>query len=243
MLISSHILVGFLFLEESLQSKKKRERKDSDSNCERTSNKTITSLETEDSSSSLRSGDSGIELSSGMKMIDSDTNMQSEMDDDEVMTVESDIDADSDFEMINSDTELLIKQQCHENSNHLDGNEAHSYSSRFFKSSIPSCLVSQCGPRQCYGRVRNSLMDSYECVAVCVECLKDCANHRHSKRWTPVEVRGQAKAKLRKAGHSILNFFRLILDRRVFLSTLLYASLAFFTIMCNEVIVSEFLER
>ena len=225
-------LVAFLLLEESLHTKKRGGKEDGGSNHERdgTWNGTAASLETEDSSSSLQSGDSGIELSSGMKMIDS-TNLQPDINDDELITMESDIDTDSDFETINSDTKLLLKTQ--RDSKNLDGGKTHLYSSRFFNSSVSSCLVSECGPRQCYGRVRNSLMDSYGCVVVCMECLKSCVNY--SKQWTPGEVKGQGKAKLRKARHSMLNLFRLILDRRVFLSTLLYALLAFFTIMCNEV--------
>ena len=166
-------------------------------------------------------------------LIDSaDVNLQSNMDNDELMMVESDIDTDSDFEGVNSDTELLMKE--HRDSLNSESSQAHSYSSRFSKNYIPSCLISQCGPQQCYGSIRNSLSDSYGCVVVCVECLKGCGNSRH--KWTPGEVRGQARAKLRKAGRSMLNLLHLILDRRVFLSTLLYGLLAFVTIMCNEVI-------
>ena len=208
---------------------KKRGRKDSDSSHERASNTAGAALETEDSASSLQSGDSGIELLSGVKMINLDTNVQPEIND-ELIMMESDIDTDSDLETINSDTELLVEK--HRDS---DGSKAHSHSSRYSKSSIPSCLIAECGPRQCSGRVRNSLVDSYGCIMVCVECLKGCDKSHNSKQWTPGEVRGQAKAKLRKARQSMLNFIRLILDRRVFLSTLLYALLAFFTIMCNEV--------
>ena len=100
---------------------------------------------------------------------------------------------------------------------------------------VSSCLIRECGPGQCYGRVRNSLADSYGCVVVCTECLKSCVNCRYTKRWTPGEVKGKAKAKLRNARHSMLNLLCLILDRRIFLSTLLYTLLAFFTITCNEV--------
>ena len=223
--------VGFLLLEESLQSVKRRERKDSDSNHERTSNKTGAALETEDSASSLQSGDSGIELSSGVKMNnESDANKQPEMDDDELTMMESDIDTDSNFDTIDPDTELLMKEH-----RDLDGSKINSHLSRYSKSSITSCLLRECGSRQCCGRVRNSLMDSYGCVVLCVERLKGCGNCHHSKQWRLGEVRGQAKVKLRKTRQSILTFIRLILDRRVFLSTLLYALLAFFTIMCNEV--------
>ena len=232
--LPAHIyLVAFLLLEESLHTKRRSGREDGGSNHERdgTWNGTAASLETEDSSSSLQSGDSGIELSGGMKTIDSDTNLQPDMNDNELITMESDIDTDSDFETIDSDTKLLLKTQ--RDSKNLDGSKAHLYSSRFFNNSVSSCLARECGPRQCYGRVRNSLMDSCDCVVVCTERLKSCVNY--SKQWTPGEVKGQGKAKLRKAWHSMLNLFRLILDRRVFLSTLLYALLAFFTIMCNEV--------
>ena len=244
MCFSLHVyLVAFLLLEESLHTKKRSGREDGSSNHERegTWNGTAASLETEDSSSSLQlqSGDSGIELSNGVKTIDSDANLQPDTNDDELIMMESDIDTDSDFETIDSDTNLFLKTQ--RDSKNLDGSKAHLYSSRFFKSSISSCLVRECGPRQCYGRVRNSVLDSYGCVVVCMKCLNSCANYRYSKRWTPREVKGQAKTKLRKARHSVLNLLRLILDRRVFVSTLLYTLLAFFTIMCNE--VSEFLYR
>ena len=169
-----------------------------------------------------------------MKTMDSDANSQPDMNDDELIVMESDIDTDSDFETISSDTELLLKTQ--RDSKSTDGRRAHLYSSlRIFKSSVSSCLIRECGPGQCYGRVRNSLADSYGCVMMCTECLKSCVNCHYKKQWTLGEVKGQAKAKFRNARHSMLNLFRLILDRRIFLSTLLYALLAFFTITCNEV--------
>lgn len=227
-------LVAFFLLEESLPTKKRDGREDQGgSTHERdgTWNASSTSL---DSASSLQSRDSGIELSNDMKTINSDTNLQPDMNDEELIVMESDIDTDSDFEPISSDTELLLKTQ--RDSKSTDGHRAHLYSSlRFFKSSVSSCLIRECGPQQCYGRVRNSLADSYGCVVVCTECLKSCVNCRYKKRWTPGEVKDQAKVKLRNARHSMLNLLHLILDRRVFLSTLLYALLAFFTITCNEV--------
>ena len=180
--LPAHILylVAFLLLEESLDTKKRSVREDSWSNHEsdRTWNDTAALLEAKDSStsSSLQSGDSGIELSNGAKTIDPDINLpQPDTNDDDLIMMESDIDTDSDSETINSDTELLLETHC------------------------------------------------------------------HGKQWTPGEVKGQAKAKLRKVRHSTLNLLCLILDRRVFLSTLLYALLAFFDIMCNE--VSELIPR
>ena len=167
---------------------------------------------------------------------DSDTELidvtQSEMDDhnDELMMMESDIDTDSDFERVSSDTELLVREN-----RTSETHSSHSKWSKFVKCCIPSCLVSQCGPRQCYGRVRNSLVDSYGCVLLCTECLKECDRSQRSKQWTPGEVRGQSKRTLKGTYLSLLNLIRLIFDRRVFLSTLLYGVLAFFTIITNEV--------
>ena len=228
-------LVAFLLLEESLHTKKGSEKEDGGSSQKRETTLNLNRLETETSSNSLQSGDSGIELSSGVKTIGSDASLHppDNTSNDELTMMESDIDTDSDIEVIDSDTELLLETQS--NSKNSDGSGAHSYLSRSFKSSVSSCLVRECGPRQCYGRVRNSLVDSYDCVVLCVECLKSCVTYRHGNRWRPGEVKGQAKTKLRNAIHSVLNLLRLILDRRVFLSTLLYALLAFFTIMCNEV--------
>lgn len=190
-----------------------------------------TNFETNDSSGSLLSNDSGIELK--MNGSDSDTELidvtQSEMDDhdDELMMMESDVDTDSDFERVSSDTELLTSE-CRTS-------DTRSSCSKWTKFVIPSCLVSQCGPRQCYGRVKNSLVDSYGCILVCTECLKECGKSHHSKRWTPGEVRGQNKRTLKGTCLSLLNLIHLIFDRRVFLSTLLYGVLAFFTIITNEV--------
>lgn len=244
--LPAHILylVAFLLLEESLDTKKRSVREDSWSNHEsdRTWNDTAALLEAKDSSisSSLQSGDSGIELSNGVKTIDPDINLpQPDTNDDDLIMMESDIDTDSDLETINSDTELLLETEG--NSKNSDDSRAHLHSPRSFVSTISSCLVSECGPEQCYGRVRNSLVDSYDCVMVCVEYLKGCMHYCHGKQWTPGEVKGQAKATLRKVRHSALNLLRLILDRRVFLSTLLYALLAFFDVMCNE--VSELIPR
>ena len=233
-----HLIAGFFLLEESLHTKKGNlERRGSHSGREddstSSSDRSSTKLETNDSSGSLLSNDSGIELK--LNGSDSDTELinvtQPEMadHDDKLMMMESDIDTDSDFERVNSDTELLISERRESRNS-----DTHSTCSRFVKRFIPSCFVSQCGPQQCYGSVRNSLSDSYGCVVVSMECLKGCGNSRHSK-WTPGEIRGQAKTTLKRTCHSLLNLIILILDRRVFLSTLLYSVLAFFTIICNEV--------
>ena len=205
-----------------------------DENSSSSSGTHSTNLETNDSSGSLLSNDSGIELK--MNGSDSDTELidvtQSEIDDhdDEIVMMESDIDTDSDFEQASSDTELLTHER-----RTSDTYSNCSKFSNFVKHFVPSCLIRECGPGQCYGRVRNSLADSYGCVKMCTECLKSCVNCRYKKQWTPGEVKGQTKAKLRNARQSMLNLLRLILDRRIFLSTLLYALLAFFTITCNEV--------
>ncbi len=211
--------------------------RDSHSGCAEdssTSSDTHSNLETNDSSGSLLSSDSGIELK--MNGSDSDTELidvtQPEINDhdDELVMMESDVDADSDFERVNSDTELLVNE-------YKTSTNSTSKCSRFAKRFIPSCLLRECGPGQCYGGVRNSLMDSYGCVVASVEYLKGCGkSHRHSKWSTGGEVRGHSKRTLvKRTYHSVLNLICLILDRRVFLSTLLYGVLAFFTIICNEV--------
>ena len=197
-------------------------------------------LVAKDSSSSLRSNDSGIEMmknAARLDRVDSDTELidvtQPEIDDDDLIMVESDIDTDSDFERVNSDTELLYKENKNKQLKFDDrGNESKcSISPRLC---VPECLVSQCGPRQCYGSVRNSLLDTYECVAVSLEHLKGCCSC-HQRKWTPGGVKGQAAGKLKGTRRSIVNLARLVLDRRVFLSTYLYGQLAFFSIMCQEV--------
>ena len=193
-------------------------------------------LETNDSSGSLLSNDSGIELK--MNGSDSDTELidvtQSEIDDhdDEIVMMESDIDTDSDFEQASSDTELLTHER-----RTSDTYSNCSKFSNFVKHFVPSCLIRECGPGQCYGRVRNSLADSYGCVVMCMECLKECGKSHHRKRsWMLRVVRGQSKRTIKKTCRSVLNLIRLILlDRRVFLSTLLYGVFAFFTIITIEV--------
>ena len=200
-------------------------------------------METNESSSSLKSNDSGIELLSSetLSKNDSDTEQllvdvtQSDTvtaDDELIVMAESDIDADSDFERVNSSTELLIEDVKNLGNRRTQSNS--SAISRFCTACIPECLVTQCGPRQCYNSLRNSLMDSYVCVVVSVECLKGCGSC-HRRNWTPGEAKSQAIEKLTRVGHSILNLLRLVLDRRVFLSTLLYSLFAFFAIICNEV--------
>ena len=223
---------AFLLLEESLTSKQYRlKRSNGDSE-----NFEPTDLETKDSSSSLQSNDSGIEISRSSKLekVDSDTELiditRPEMDDDDLIMVESDMDTDSDLERVNSDTELLIEERKVNHSSNL-------FRTRLLLKShscYAKCLASQCGPQQWYSRVRNSLMDTYGCLIGFVEYLKGCGQCRR-KEWTPGEVRGQAVEKLKRLRRSVVNLVCLILDRRVFLSTLLYGSFAFFTIMCQEV--------
>ena len=226
------LTAAFLFLEESLHTKKGKRRDSTLSYEEGSVNSDTNTFET---NGSLQSNDSGIELLSSEKLSkdDSDTELidltRSEIDDDdELVMVESDVDTDSDFERVNSDTELLVKEPRNSDSRHTRSNSTIS------RSCIPECLVTQCGPRQCYTTVRNSLMDSYHCVVVCLECLKGCDSCCH-RSWTPGEPGSQAMGKLTRLGHPILNLLRLIVDRRVFLSTLLYGLLAFIVVMCNEV--------
>ena len=138
--------MAFCFWKRAFTQRRGGREDDSNHKGDTTRNETATSLEAKDSSGSLQSSDSGIELSSGMKvLIDSaDVNLQSDMDDDELMMVESDIDTDSDFEGVSSDTELLMKE--HRDSLNLESSQAHSYSFKFFKSYTPSFLINQCGP-------------------------------------------------------------------------------------------------
>ena len=230
------IIAAFFLLEETHHTKKRsiQKRDDCEENSSSSSDTRSTNLETNDSSGSLLSNDSGIELK--MNGNDSDTElidvMQSEIDDhdDEIVMMESDIDTDSDFERMSSDTELLIHERR--------TSDTHSNRSNFVKRFVPSCLIRECGSVQCYGRVRNSLADSYGCVVMCTECLKECGKSHHRKRsWTRREIRGQSKRTLKRTSQSVLNLIRLtLLDRRVFLSTLLYGVFAFFTIITIEVI-------
>ena len=169
---------------------------------------------------------------------DSDTELidvtQPEIDDqdDELMMMESDIDTDSDFEPVSSDTELLVRE--HRTS---DMHSNHSKWSKFVnKHFVSSCLIRECGPQNCYGRIRNSLVDSYGCVLLCTKCLKERGyKSLCNRRWTPGEVKGRSTRPLKGTCQSVLNMIRLIFDRRVFLSTLLYGVFAFFTIITNEV--------
>ena len=232
------IIAAFFLLEETHHTKKRsiQKRDDCEENSSSSSDTRSTNLETNDSSGSLLSNDSGIELK--MNGNDSDTELidvtQSEIDDhdDEIVMMESDIDTDSDFERTSSDTELLIHER-----RTSDTHSNRSKCSNFVKRFVPSCLIRECGPVQCYGRVRNSLADSYGCVKMCMKCLKECGKSHHRKRsWTLREVRDQSKRTIKRTYQSVLNLIHLILlDRRVFLSTLLYGVFAFFTIITIEV--------
>ena len=231
-------IAGFFLLEESLHTKKRsiQKRDDCEENSSCSCDTHSTNLETNDSSGSLLSNDSGIALK--MNSSDSDTELidvtQSEINDhdDEMIMIESDIDTDSDFEQASSDTELLIHER-----RTSDVHSSRSKCSNFVKRFIPSCLIRECGPQQCYGRVRNSLVDSYGCVKMCTKCLKESGkSHPRKRSWTLGEVRGQSKRTIKKMCQSMLNLIRLILlDRRVLLSTLLYGVFAFFTIITIEV--------
>ena len=168
---------------------------------------------------------------------DSDTELidvtQPEIDDqdDELMMMESDIDTDSDFEPMSSDTELFVRKD-----RTSDMRSDRSRWSKFVKQFVPSCLIRECGPRNCYGRVRNSLVDSYGCVLLCTKCLKECGYKSFcSRQWTPGEVKGQSARPLKGTCQSVLNIIRLIFDRRVFFSTLLFGVFAFFAIITSEV--------
>ena len=226
--------VSFLFLEESLHTRQNRKRRRGGQSDEEDNVTTV--LETEDSSGSLQSTDSGIEMTKGTELQragDSDVElidiMQSEMDNDDLIMVESDIDTDSEFERVNSDAELLLEE--HDNVKLVHG-QTTSRSPNSSRLCHPACLAAQFGPRQFYASVRNSLMDTYGCIVWCVKCLKSCCSC-HRKRWT---VNGQSNENpARRLRRFVVNLVRLVLDRKVFVSTLLYGLLAFLAIICQEV--------
>ena len=233
---------AFLLLEESLHSKRTGEREDNGPNLKDSDlGSGTTDLDTPDSTNSLQSIDSGIQLMSNTRLnglISSDTELinvtQPEIDDDDLIIVESDMDTDSDFDRVNSDSELLFVAERDEQLTNLEKARLVEVWRTRSRNCLSSCLSSQCGPRQWYDRVRNSLTDTYGCLVGCVASLRGCGGCRRNN-WTPGEVRGQSLEKFKGAGRSVIDFLRLILDRRVFVSTFLYGSFAFLVVMCNEV--------
>ena len=204
----------------------------------------------------MQSTDSGIELLPSDK-IDSDTEMidLSNNDDDPsppdgIMMAESDIDTDSDFERVNSDTELLVaeRREARKYQNHKSSG-LHNCFTKFRKHCVPECIFTECAPTQCYGSARHSVIDSYESIVACVRCVKVCGTRccyccRRNK-WTPLGETGSGggksgdgRAKVRMLCRSIVNMLRLVVDRRIFLSTLLYGLVAFIIIISNEVHVN-----
>ena len=196
----------------------------------------------------MQSNDSGIELLPGDK-IDSDTEMIDLSNDDPnpdgILMAESDIDTDSDFERVNSDTELLLSERLNEARNmsktqNQSHTGLHSCFAKFRKHCVPECIFTECAPTQCYSSARHSVIDSYESIIACIRYAKICGTRCCCrKKWTPGETESTSdgKAKLRMLCRSIVDMARLVVDRRVFLSTLLYGLVAFIVIISNEVSV------
>lgn len=242
-------VAAFLFLEETLYTKKNKKRKNSSP--EESSVETSLTGDRVDSSGSMQSNDSGIELLPGDK-IDSDTEMIDLSNDnpspDGIMMAESDVDTDSDFERVNSDTELLLSERLEARKLSKSQNQNYTCSrlrscfTKFRKHCVPECIFTECAPTQCYGSARHSVTDSYESIVACVRYVKICgARCCCRKKWTPgetTESTSEGKAKLRLFRRSIMDMARLVVDRRVFLSTLLYGLVAFIVIISNEVIMS-----
>lgn len=199
----------------------------------------------------MQSNDSGIELLPSDK-VDSDTEMIHNImsnDDidpspDGIMMAESDIDTDSDFERVNSDTELLIAERLEARKltskihNQYHNSRLRNCFTTFRKHCVPECIFTECAPTQCYVSARHSVIDSYEGVAACVRYTKICGTRccGHNK-WTPGE--SGAKAKLKMFRRLIVDVARLMVDRRVCLSTMLYGMVAFVVIISNEVIMTS----
>ncbi len=238
---------AFLFLEETLYTKKKNKRR-KNSSPEESCVETILTGDRIDSAGSMQSNDSGIELLPGDK-IDSDTEMIDLSNDDPnpdgIVMAESDIDTDSDFERVNSDTELLLSERLEarklSKSQTQNHNRLHNCFAKFRKHCIPECIFTECAPTQCYSSARHSIVDSYESIVACLRYAKICGIRCCCcKKWTPGETgsTSDGKAKLKMFCRSIVDMAWLVVDRRVFFSTLLYGLVAFIVIISNEVIIS-----
>ena len=192
----------------------------------------------------MQSNDSGIELLPSDKIDSDDAEMidfsNEDTNSDGIVMAESDIDTDSDFERVNSDTELLVAERLEAKNSTKSRRNYSRFRDRgcftkFRQHCIPECIFTECAPRQCYGSARHSIMDSYESVIACVRYLKVCGTTCCRKKWAPGEAGSGAKVKLRTFCRSIVGLVRLVVDRRVFLSTLLYGLVAFIVIISNEV--------
>ena len=204
---------------------------------------TSLSGERNDSSGSMQSNDSGIELLTNERL-DSETELYDLSNDDETLNTtdpglliaESDIDTDSDMERVNSDTELLIsvRERERKSSNANRGCSAECWP-KFRQYCIPECIFTQCSPGQCFNSARNSVMDSYESCVACVMCLKGSCTCCCKRNWSPGEAKSDGRGKLKKFGRSVFGVLWLMVDRRVFLSTLMYGLTSFVIIISNEV--------
>lgn len=162
------------------------------------------------------------------------------------MMAESDIDTDSDFERVNSDTELLLAERFEARkltSKTQNNSRLRNCFTTFRKHCVPECIFTECAPTQCYGSARHSVVDSYESVVTCLRYVKICGTRCCCcrKKWTPEgnEKASDGKTKLRMFCRSVVDMARLVVDRRVFLSTLLYGLVAFLVIISNEVIMTS----
>ena len=238
-----HFTASFFFLEESLHTKRRNRRFNGE---EGSVIDTSLSEERNDSSSSMQSNDSGIELvtserrKSDTELLDLSNGDIDDIDEyttspDGLLMAESDVDTDSDFERVDSGTELLIAERQEEAKNlRRSQGRLQNCLIKFREVCIPECIFTQCTPTHCYHSARHSVVDSYENTVACLECLKvSCSCW--GQRWTPGEAGSGGRVKLRKAGRSFIDVLRLMLDRRVFLSTLLYGLLSFVSIISNEV--------
>ena len=244
----SHIAAAFFFLEETLSTKKKNRRKNNSPE----DSAVVTSLTGDriDSSGSMQSNDSGIELLPGDK-IDSDAEMIDLSNDDRsndgIMVAESDLETDSDFERVSSDTELLLAERLeatctYSTRNRQNHTRSHGCLAKLQHYCIPECIFTECAPGQCYDSARHSVVDSYESVVTCVRCVKLCGTRWCCcRRYTPrgEDTGEESGEKLTKVRRSIVDLARLVIDRRVSLSTLLYGLVAFIVIIANEVLCTQ----
>lgn len=200
-------VAAYLFLDETLHTKKKKR----DSN------------EREKETSS----DSGIELSKQVQddevEVAVESNIAMAMDrSDSAVVMESDIDTESEAgilsfdESATSDTELLMNVE-------RDSERVGDRRKRFHKVKQWAASWSPTVIARTY-RHRASV-----CWTSCGVCMAACSS------CTPRQVTRFMAAKLRAFLHKLLEMAKLMMDRRVFLSTSLYSLLGGIAVMLNEV--------
>ena len=212
-------IAAWLFLDETLHKKIKKPPQDEPSD------------QSDDiSTPSQSTDDSGIDLSASDPLMtpvreDSDTEMvnlspidsiQSDMDDAPILMADSDVDTDNDFDAISSDTELMIRERGR------SGNRR------------------QCPRKLCFNPLYPCIKFKERivgCVATPVAIIAYFWNAEKRGSWSPRKALNK-KTISRKAMSVLLGLKRtavLMLDRRVFLGTFLYALYAFIGIMSVEV--------